>query len=229
MELHLSRVYFPVTALGPGRRLGIWFQGCSIHCPGCISADTWETKNTGRRVSLAQLLIEIHPWLDEAEGITLSGGEPFDQPEALIALLKALRARSAADILVYSGYPLEKLSSRLRDAEGLIDALVSDPYAERHPQTLALRGSDNQRLTLLTDLGRARLGSYVRKRGPRDRTLDILFDADGTAWMAGIPERDDILRLRDLLRTQGCEVVTSVDVSRMNPSADDKAIHRNQE
>jgi anaerobic ribonucleoside-triphosphate reductase activating protein len=180
-------------------------------------------------VSLTQLLIEIRPWLDAAEGITLSGGEPFDQPEALIALLKSLRANSAADILVYSGYPLEKLTPHLQAADSLIDALISDPYAERKPQTLALRGSDNQRLTLLTDLGRSRLGSYARKRGPADRTLDILFDADGTAWMAGIPERDDILRLHDLLRTQGCEVITSVDISRQNPPANGNTLPRSQE
>ena len=41
MNISLSRVHFPVTTLGPGQRLGLWFQGCSIRCAGCISADTW--------------------------------------------------------------------------------------------------------------------------------------------------------------------------------------------
>lgn len=43
MRMILSRLHFPVTTLGPGRRIGVWFQGCSIRCAGCISRDTWET------------------------------------------------------------------------------------------------------------------------------------------------------------------------------------------
>ena len=38
--LALSRMHFPVTTLGPGNRIGIWVQGCTIRCPGCVSADT---------------------------------------------------------------------------------------------------------------------------------------------------------------------------------------------
>jgi anaerobic ribonucleoside-triphosphate reductase activating protein len=212
-ELCLSRVHFPVTALGPGQRLGIWFQGCSIRCKGCISADTWDKEQAGQRVSLAQLLPQVEPWLAQADGITVSGGEPFDQPEALLALLATLRARHDGDILVYSGYPLERLTVWLERADGLIDALISDPYQKRRTQTLALRGSDNQRLTLLTNLGRVRLGGYARARDPNDRKLDIMFDAKGVAWMAGIPERDDLSRLCELLRLRGFETTTTVDSS----------------
>ena len=82
---------------------------------------------------------------------------------------------------------------------------------ERQTQTLALRGSDNQRLTLLSDLGRARLGGYARPRCSEDKTLDILFDAEGIAWLAGIPERGDLYRLRELLQLQGYGIVTSAD------------------
>lgn len=144
MNISLSRVHFPVTTLGPGRRLGIWFQGCSIRCDGCISADTW---GPGKRpLALAQLLDDIQPWLAEAEGITLSGGEPFDQPDALLALLGALRQRTRVDILVYSGHPLETLQPLLQRAEGLLDALICDPFEQQQAQTRVLRGSDNQRL-----------------------------------------------------------------------------------
>ncbi|CAI3805022.1 hypothetical protein GLGCALEP_03634 [Pseudomonas sp. MM221] len=184
MELSLSRVHFPVTTLGPGRRLGIWFQGCSIRCPGCISADTWGPGK--RRVGIAQLLAQLTPWLAEAEGITLSGGEPFDQFPALLALLQGLRQSSPLDILVYSGYSLEHLQPQLQQAEGLIDALISDPFDQRSEQSLALRGSDNQRLNLLTSLGRERLASYQRPMQPADQALDLMFDENGSVWMAGI-------------------------------------------
>ncbi|AZC18239.1 MULTISPECIES: 4Fe-4S single cluster domain-containing protein [Pseudomonas] len=207
MQLSLSRVHFPVTTLGPGRRLGIWFQGCSIRCPGCISADTWGPGQ--RRLDIDQLLTQLAPWLREADGITLSGGEPFDQFEALLLLLQGLRRQSPVDILVYSGYPLERLQPQLRKAEGLIDGLISDPYEERLEQSLALRGSDNQRLTLLTPLGHARLASYERPLEAADKALDLMFDANGSVWMAGIPRRDDLLHLRDLLQEQGHQIQTS--------------------
>ena len=40
-SVSISRLHFPVTTLGPGHRIGIWFQGCSIRCEGCLSMDTW--------------------------------------------------------------------------------------------------------------------------------------------------------------------------------------------
>lgn len=212
MDLSLSRVHFPVTTLGPGRRLSIWFQGCSIRCPGCISADTWGPGH--RRLSLEQLLEQITPWLHEADGITISGGEPFDQFDALRSLLESLRQRSDLDILVYSGYSLEQLDEPLFQARGLIDALISDPYIEALGQTMALRGSDNQRLSLLTPLGRARLGRYERQLEPADKALDLMFDESGSVWMAGIPRRGDLLRLRDLLHEQGHHLQISAHASR---------------
>nr|WP_207202522.1 MULTISPECIES: 4Fe-4S cluster-binding domain-containing protein [unclassified Pseudomonas] len=208
----MSRVHFPVTTLGPGRRLGIWFQGCSIRCDGCISADTW---GPGKRpLALAQLLDDIQPWLAEAEGITLSGGEPFDQPDALLALLGALRQRTRVDILVYSGHPLETLQPLLQRAEGLLDALICDPFEQQQAQTRVLRGSDNQRLIFFTELGRQRLGAYERPLQADDRALDLMFDDDGSIWMAGIPRRDDLLQLRDLLHEQGHQLQISAHTSR---------------
>ena len=117
MELSLSRVHFPVTTLGPGRRLGIWFQGCSIRCPGCISADTWGPGK--RRVGIAQLLEQLTPWLAEAEGITLSGGEPFDQFPALLALLQGLRQLAllrGADPTIQTTQARQALVGRCVDA-----------------------------------------------------------------------------------------------------------------
>lgn len=212
MNISLSRVHFPVTTLGPGRRLGIWFQGCSIRCDGCISADTW---GPGKRpLALAQLLDDIQLWLAEAEGITLSGGEPFDQPDALLALLGALRQRTRVDILVYSGHPLETLQPLLQRAEGLLDALICDPFEQQQAQTRVLRGSDNQRLIFFTELGRQRLGAYERPLQADDRALDLMFDDDGSIWMAGIPRRDDLLQLRDLLHEQGHQLQISAHTSR---------------
>lgn len=205
-------MHFPVTTLGPGQRLGIWFQGCSIQCPGCISADTWA--NSRGHTTLEDLLEQIIVSLPEADGITISGGEPFDQPDALVALLSALRKRTGADILVYSGHALETLNPVLQRAQGLIDALITDPFELHSAHSRPLRGSDNQRMHLLTALGRERFTEYERPLTEADKSLDVMFDEDGSVWFAGIPSRGDFQRLRDLLNDEGHLVQISADKAR---------------
>lgn len=204
MDVRISRLHFPVSTLGPGLRIGIWFQGCSIRCSGCISADTWAT-NTGA-TTVASVLAHLMPWLSEAYGITISGGEPFEQPEALVFLLKKLRENTAVDILVYSGYPVESIMPILENADGLIDALISDPLDIQSPHSRPLRGSDNQRLHLLTPLGHDRFSQYERHLLDADKSLDVMFDQDGAVWFAGIPKRGDFQRLQELLTDQGHRV-----------------------
>ena len=147
--------------------------------------------------------MQLVPWIATADGITVSGGEPFDQEVAFAALLHGLRARTSGDILVFSGYPLERLELALKRLTGAIDGLICDPYKADVTQTRAMRGSDNQRLILFSELGRSRLGHLDRARHVDDDALDLMLDEDGTAWFAGIPARDDLRRLVHLLEGQG--------------------------
>ena len=209
MNLYLSRIHFPVTTLGPGRRIGIWFQGCSIRCKGCVSLDTWATEKGG--VSIDEVISVTSPWLESADGITISGGEPFDQFESLKYLLSEIRNRSKIDILIYTGYSFEKIASSLMHLEGLIDALISDPYDESASQTLVLRGSDNQRLNFLTALGERIFRQFDRQLKESDKTFDIMLEDDGVIWLAGIPRRNDMKRLKAVLAKEGHIAVTTQD------------------
>lgn len=205
----LSRIHFPVTTLGPGQRIGIWFQGCSIRCPGCISMDTWVH---GRGTTdMDQVLEAISPWLSTADGITISGGEPFDQRDALFELLTELKKRTRADILVFTGYPWTAISEKVASSPSLIDAIVTGPFLIDEAQTLALRGSDNQELHLITPLGRARFKSFDRPTDERDRSFDVMFDGNGDVWLAGIPARGDFRRLRTILESDGSTLRISED------------------
>jgi anaerobic ribonucleoside-triphosphate reductase activating protein len=210
MKIALSRIHFPVRALGPGARLGIWFQGCSIRCPGCVSMDTWVE---GQHVAtLAKVKEALLPFLALSDGVTISGGEPFDQPEALLAVLQWLRDVHSGDLFVYTGYTYEALKQPLLAFDGLIDALMTDPFRQDIRQTLALRGSDNQRLFLLTERGRRRFATFERPRNEEDRALDIMFDDHtGEIFLAGIPARDDLKRLAAQMEADGHRLTMTAD------------------
>ncbi len=204
--LHLSRLHFPVTALGPGRRIGLWVQGCYIRCPGCISVDTW-APNKGA-VTTAIVSKAILAWLGRADGLTISGGEPLDQGDALENLLNDIRPRLAGDVLLYTGYPESAALDHPLIRSGLIDAVIPEPYELAAPQTTALRGSDNQPLIALTRLGRERYEHLLD--APPDRTLDVMIDKTGV-WFAGIPGPGDFALLETALRAKGHRLATSAD------------------
>jgi anaerobic ribonucleoside-triphosphate reductase activating protein len=206
--LALSRLHFPVRALGSGRRIGLWVQGCAIRCPGCISADTWR-QGTGQ-VSVASVLERLGEWAGEADGLTVSGGEPLDQQDSLAELLRGWRALSRKSVLVFTGYDWPVARAFFDTHRELADAVIAGPYDAAAGQTLALRGSDNQTLHVLTPLGEA-FRAYERERTSADRKLDAMFDEDGSIWFAGIPAPGDFELLASALNADGHHVAISAD------------------
>lgn len=203
-SIAISRVHYPISTLGPGQRIGIWFQGCSIRCEGCISVDTWK-ENTGI-IAINTLIQKIALYYPHTDGITISGGEPFDQFPALLRLLRTIREQWHGDILVYSGYDYDKIKAQVAKLDNKIDALISGPFISGEKQTLALRGSDNQQLHYLTALGRERFSVYQSSPQITHKSLDLMFDEQGVAWMAGIPQQKDMLLLKSLLQDQGHQI-----------------------
>lgn len=131
---------------GPGFRLAIFTQGCPHNCTGCHNPDSHDFNGgTLREVSEIIEKMEGNPLTD---GITLTGGEPFMQPEACLALSRAAHARGL-NVWAYSGFKYEQLLERpnCRELLGDIDVLVDGPFilAERSLE-LRFRGSRNQRV-----------------------------------------------------------------------------------
>lgn len=205
-HIGLNRVHFPVTALGPGRRIGIWLQGCSIRCPGCMSLDTWAPAET--KIAVAEVLDRITAWLPVADGVTISGGEPFDQPQALLALLAGLRTAQCGSILVYSGYSLRTLTERHPAVLAQIDVLISEPFDEACDEPALLRGSSNQRVTCLTGRG-VEMWQAAVASGDQAPAIDIVAGDDGELWLAGIPRPGDLIRLSRALGCRGLSGKTS--------------------
>ena len=182
IHMNLARSHFPVTGLGYGRRVGIWFQGCSIHCAGCVVPETW-VAGPEHRTSLRGLLAMIQPWIEDADGVTVSGGEPFDQNVALHALLAALRVLCGGDLLVYSGYPWARLTKSYQDVISCCDVVVSEPFRSSLRGDEPFIGSSNQQLHALTPLARERYHNWRAFA----RHLDVTID-NGNIRLAGVPK-----------------------------------------
>ncbi|WP_326953447.1 4Fe-4S single cluster domain-containing protein [Amycolatopsis sp. NBC_01286] len=202
--LRVNRVHHPVTALGPGTRLGIWLQGCPLACPGCMSRDTWDP-NGGTDVPIAELVaLWRRAVAAGADGLTVSGGEPLEQAEPLARFLDEARAVGGdqePDFLLYTGFELDELDVTRRAVLARADAVVTGRYQVALPTGLLWRGSANQQLIPLTDLGRDRYAAYtdfVVDHPP----IQIAVD-DERLFVIGVPPPGALPRLERALRDQG--------------------------
>lgn len=147
--IHLYRIYHHSTVDGPGRRSVVQVAGCSILCAGCYIPETHLRAN-GRLVSITEIISEVDKKSGEHDGVTILGGEPFDQPESLEILVKRLKAKGY-HLVIYSGYTVENLLARnsqsinriLAKTDLLIDGAFQRELASNAGE---YRGSSNQRL-----------------------------------------------------------------------------------
>lgn len=135
---------------GPGLRYAVFVQGCTHHCPGCHNPESQPVVG-GTPTAISDVLADIRA-NKLITGVTLSGGEPFEQPAACAALARALKA-DGYNLWAYSGYLYEQLLARaeaepaVAELLAIIDVLVDGPFVEgQKSYTLKWRGSDNQRL-----------------------------------------------------------------------------------
>jgi len=138
-------------ANGPGARFVVWLQGCTLGCPGCFNPGTHA--GGGREIAVDELAAQMAAAAAAgAEGLSLSGGEPLQQPEAAAALLDAARAVGLST-LAFSGYTIEEIRALAGGADVLarLDVLIDGRYVAGERLATGLRGSANQRIHLLTD------------------------------------------------------------------------------
>ena len=151
-KVSLGFLYAPVTTLGYGKRVGIWVAGCNKNCANCMTPDLRKFDyNYNQNEVISYVGKKLSSGLD---GITISGGEPFEQPKFLLALIKEAN-KYTDDILVYTGYTYEELVAKdnedVNSALKYIGILVDGEYVDSLNDGLALRGSSNQRTIFLKE------------------------------------------------------------------------------
>ena len=146
MNMRIAGIVNDSIVDGPGLRLAIFAQGCPHHCPGCHNPESHDFAG-GSDMDTEKIIarMDANPLLD---GITLTGGEPFEQPDACRILADAAHARGL-NVWAYSGYTFEQLCAvpekrRLVEA---CDVLGDGPFLlAGRSLDLRFRGSKNQRV-----------------------------------------------------------------------------------
>jgi len=198
MIWHLNKIQYPVYNLGPGKRVGIWVQGCSIHCKGCINKSTWNKKN-GKKLTVINVYEIVNQLCQDYDGITITGGEPFDQYPQLMAFATMLKRKTNLNILCYTGFNLEELETKFPDKVfyKCIDFLTDGRYEEDNPSSNSIKGSENQAIYSFAD-------GYPVKTDLRniDKIWSIKCENE-MVYMAGIPGEKDLDKLIKSLSETG--------------------------
>jgi anaerobic ribonucleoside-triphosphate reductase activating protein len=171
-------------ANGPGARYVIWSQGCTLGCPGCFNPQTHPRTGT----AMTRLAEEVaDAVLKEAEttdieGVTLTGGEPLEQPEPVRVCCDRIRARSDLGIIVLTGFTrreIERDPARAR-AVAAADTVIAGRYNARRHLGSGLRGSDNKVYWALT--ARYRSGQFAEVP-----EVEFIVAPDGSLTVTGLP------------------------------------------
>lgn len=157
--MYVARILYPVEVLGPGKRIGIWFCGCPHKCKGCSNPELWEFQEKYKTSLEAILtLIETIAKEHQVDGFTITGGDPMYQADDLQKLIMHL-CKISSDILVYTGYEIEELPKEYLHN---ISVLIDGRYIEERNNNCILRGSDNQRIHILSTDVQKKYNEYLK-------------------------------------------------------------------
>jgi len=193
-------------ANGPGVRAVVWTQGCSKHCPGCRNPLTHS--HEPHTLVEPEQLAEAIAAIPGIEGLTVSGGEPFEQASAVARLCRAVR-QSGLSVMVFTGWTYQGIrSSRDRAVKLLldqVDILIDGPFIqELADPKLRWRGSSNQKVWFLTD----RYGPEVLESADHTQ-IEVRLDEAGPLQITGFAEDADLGLLAHRLAAEAGIILTA--------------------
>lgn len=184
-------------ANGPGLRYVIWSQGCTLGCPGCFNPETHPSESPNAPVVPVRLPATAQGMADVVagesrraagagqplDGVTLTGGEPLQQPAAVAEFCQLLRASCPGlGIVVLTGFTrgeIERDPAKVR-AVVQADMVIAGRYNQRLRLASGLRGSSNKEYWA----GSARYRSEEFSGVPE---VEIVIAPDGALILTGTP------------------------------------------
>lgn len=186
------------TLLGPGSRAVIYVHGCCFSCKGCIASGFQAQE------PIETTAEEMAAWylsLEGCEGLTISGGEPMLQAQALSEVVDLIRREKDAGVIAYTGFVYEALLERAKEHEGIsrllkrIDLLIDGPYVQEKDEGQFARGSSNQRLIALSPRYQSDIGPYYQSG--RAREMELRLEGQ-RVMMIGVPSAGQSMLWRQL-------------------------------
>ena len=168
--------------LGPYKRFIVWVQGCKRRCKGCIAKDSWALDG-GELVEVDTIVQQILRQ-ENIEGITISGGEPFLQQDALCELIRKVREHKDIGVIIYTGMKYSEIENTALAHSA--DLIIDGEYIEELNDNKSLRGSSNQNVLCLTERYENIVSEYYGRNG---RKIELIL-ADGVTKMIGIPSKE---------------------------------------
>jgi anaerobic ribonucleoside-triphosphate reductase activating protein len=199
MNWRLNKIQYPVYNLGEGKRIGIWVQGCSLGCKGCVNKTLWNKKG-GKNVPVVDLFNWVVSLCKDFDGITISGGEPFQQYEQLMVFLHMVKTKTRLTVHCFSGYYLSELQELFPDKIFLkyIDTLVDGRYIQEKHENRNLKGSANQSIyKFIDEVPLKQIMTDVSNK------WSVNINEEGRIYMSGIPRKNELKKVVDHLAKVG--------------------------
>lgn len=188
MLMQIDRMYYPVRTLGYGTRFGIWTIGCPRRCPNCSNPELRDS-NSDKCIEVSSILSLISQYKEKIDGVTITGGDPFMQADALKELLLGIEKLGIQDTLVYTGYTFDEIQSDYKMSQilSLVGVLVDGPYIDALNDNKSIRGSSNQHIIVL----RESLTDRYRDVDSWKRKSQTIYTYT-SLYSIGIPHKGDL-------------------------------------
>lgn len=189
-QIRISHYITQTKVLGPGNRFAVWMQGCEKKCKNCIFPDG-QKLNGGFFITIGELMEHIKAQPD-INGITISGGEPFLQFDALEYLVREIKKEKKYDIMLYSGYTLHEIVDRIGQQKAdcffkNIDILIDGEYIDSQNCGSIYRGSENQKIYFFTEKYLSLKDKFYQTK---NRDIEFDFGKNHEIIMVGIPPKN---------------------------------------
>jgi anaerobic ribonucleoside-triphosphate reductase activating protein len=207
-QLWLSQVAYGMdarTLSASANAMGVWPFGCSLNkCPGCTSPHTWseEGAREARHVHVNTLL-ELARQRDVG-ALVVSGGEPSDQADAVLALATGFKTTFPdREAVLYSGLRYSRLQRDFPDLVKAFDVVVAGPFVQHLAANQPLLGSSNQALVLQTGLAQRLYADWQHWSAPRLQVASRVVDEQRIELVTvGIPRSAKTAAAQDTFPVQ---------------------------